>query len=79
MDVGNGGGGETMKRFLIEIDDESWEDMLNEQREAYGNSVVIPPVDEDVFYDYLCRRMDADIEWPEDAFVGVRITDVTNS
>jgi len=37
---------------------------------------IPPPIDEEVFYDYLCTRMG--IEWP-DEFSGVKITDVTNT
>lgn len=71
-----------MKFFLIEIDDESWADMCMVQRNEYERDKISmpipPPIDEEVFYDYLCTRMGADIEWP-DEFAGVKITDVTNS
>jgi hypothetical protein len=64
-----------MKRFLIEIDDESWADICMEQGEAYGSMFLPPPLDEVVLYDYLCRKMDADLEWP-DEMAGVTITEV---
>ena len=68
-----------MKRFLIEIDDESWADICMEQGEAYTKDrlsmPIPPPLDEVVLYDYLCRRMDADLEWP-DEMAGVTITEV---
>jgi hypothetical protein len=74
-------GGE-VKRFLIEIDDEAWEDMCMVQQHEYERDKlsmpIPPPLDETVFYDYLCCRMGSDIEWP-DEFAGVVITDVTNA
>lgn len=72
-----------MKRFLVEIDDNAWEAMCREQREAYecGNGFElqgVPPEDKDVFYDYLCRRSGADMVWP-DELTTILVTDITGN
>ena len=68
-----------MKRFLLEIDDDAWADIYMGQTDVYTKDrlsmPIPPPLDEVVLYDYLCRRMDADLEWP-DEMAGVTITEV---
>lgn len=63
-----------MKRFVIEMDDDTWEEICTRQKPTYRN-MEFPPLDNEVFYDYLARRTSAD-HHDDDEMHHIRISEI---